>query len=276
MSAQQSPAPPNPAEMYDSHMVPAMFGPWADVLIDRIKPRAGENFLDVACGTGAVTFKLSEIVGPDGSITGSDLNPGMIAVGRRKSGELNLPIAWHQADAVSLPVRDGGYDAITCQQGVQFFPDSVAALTAMHAALRPGGRIGLAIWYPVENQTLFRSFNEATDRHFGNVPGAFAPFSYGGTERLQRELDQTGYSDVTIEKVTRDVRFPDAHRFMAMSVRSAAAVVPALSQLPPAELATLFATLEEELAPEVEKYRDGDGVKFSLTSHLATAYRPQN
>src|SRR4051812_39176383 len=80
-------APPNPAEMYDAHMVPAMFGPWADVLIDRVNPRPGEHFLDVASGTGAVTFKLVDCVGLTGSVSGSDINPGMVAVGRRKSDE---------------------------------------------------------------------------------------------------------------------------------------------------------------------------------------------
>jgi ubiquinone/menaquinone biosynthesis C-methylase UbiE len=266
-------APPNPAEMYDAHMVPAMFGPWADVIVDRIAPLAGEHFLDVACGTGAVTFKLAERVGPDGTVTGSDINPGMIAVGRRKSEAAGVPIAWHVADAVSLPQRPGGYDAVTCQQGVQFFPDSVAGLTSMHDALRPGGRLGLAIWYPVEHQTLFNAFKDAGERHFGNLPGASAPFSYGGEDRLREELDQAGFVNVAIDKVIRDVCFPDGQRFMAMSVRSIAAVVPALGQLPADELNALFRTLEEELAPEAARYRDGDAIRFSLTSHIAVAHR---
>jgi len=43
----------NPAEAYESYMVPVLFGPWASDLVEAAEPRRGERILDLACGTGS-------------------------------------------------------------------------------------------------------------------------------------------------------------------------------------------------------------------------------
>jgi ubiquinone/menaquinone biosynthesis C-methylase UbiE len=53
-----------------------------------------------------------------------------------------------------LPVAHVSFDVATCQQGLQFFPDQLAALAEMRRALRPGGRIGVAVWKRVEECPL--------------------------------------------------------------------------------------------------------------------------
>ena len=71
-----------PAEIYERHMVPAIFARWAPDLVEAAGVRTGESALDVACGTGAVTRLLAERVGPTGKVAGLDINPGMLAVAR--------------------------------------------------------------------------------------------------------------------------------------------------------------------------------------------------
>src|SRR4029453_18329266 len=70
------------AEMYERHMMPAIFGPWAEDLLALATPQPGERVLDVACGTGVVAGLAAQRVGLSGTVVGFDLNPGMLAVAR--------------------------------------------------------------------------------------------------------------------------------------------------------------------------------------------------
>ena len=62
-------------------------------------------------------------------------------------------------DALAVPA--GAYDVVTCQQGLQFFGDRQRALGEMRRALRPGGRLGVAVWGPIEQNPPFAALAEA-------------------------------------------------------------------------------------------------------------------
>ena len=71
MSEQQS---PNPAEVYEQYFGPALFGPWARVLLEYAAPQSGERVLDMACGTGIVTRHVAPMVGAAGQVVGLDIS----------------------------------------------------------------------------------------------------------------------------------------------------------------------------------------------------------
>ena len=118
-----------PAEIYERHMVPAIFSRWAPDLLQAARVQTGERVLDVACGTGAVTRLLAERVGLTGNVVSLDINPGMLAVARRTVVGPN--IEWLESSALDMPLPDATFDAVVCQQGLQFFPDRPAALSEM-------------------------------------------------------------------------------------------------------------------------------------------------
>jgi SAM-dependent methyltransferase len=117
------------AELYQRYLVPGITTKWADDLVHRAQLRAGEDVLDVACGTGVVTRLAARKVTP-GHVTGLDLNSGMLAVARNVSngGEL---ISWKEGSALDLPFPSGHFDVVLCQLGLQFFPDQPKALREM-------------------------------------------------------------------------------------------------------------------------------------------------
>jgi ubiquinone/menaquinone biosynthesis C-methylase UbiE len=109
------------AELYQRYLVPAITMKWAEDLIDRAQPRAGEAILDVACGTGVVARLAAQRV-TQGQVTGLDLNAGMLAVARGMPYE-GPPISWIEGSALDLPFPSDSFDVVLCQLGLQFFPD---------------------------------------------------------------------------------------------------------------------------------------------------------
>src|SRR5262245_15999774 len=97
---------PNPAEGYESYMVPMLFGPCAGRLIEMADPRQGERVLDVGCGTGIVARQVAGRLGSSGSVTGVDLSLNMLAVAKRAAVKEGLTIEWREGNAEQLPFPD--------------------------------------------------------------------------------------------------------------------------------------------------------------------------
>ncbi|MDE6243856.1 MAG: bifunctional demethylmenaquinone methyltransferase/2-methoxy-6-polyprenyl-1,4-benzoquinol methylase UbiE [Muribaculaceae bacterium] len=101
--------------------------------------------LDVACGTGDVTFHLQRLYGSGARIEGIDLSGGMLAVARqrleRMPREVQESITFTEGDCLALPYADNTFDAITVAYGVRNFADLPAGYAEIHRVLRPGGSL---------------------------------------------------------------------------------------------------------------------------------------
>jgi len=199
-------------EIYAEHLVPAVFAPWAPVLLDAAAVGIGHTVLDVACGTGVVAAAAAERVGPSGAVTGVDINPGMIAVAARTQG-----VRWAQADAARLPFPDGGFDRVLCQAGLQFVPDRLGALREMRRVLRPGGRVALLVWRALHHSPGFAALADALQAVVGPEAAAVmrAPFVFGDDPRpLVTLLDSAGFGDVDVQARAGTVRFASVEAFV--------------------------------------------------------------
>ncbi len=141
----QQPTAGNPAEVYESFFVPAMFAPLATLVLDRVSPRPGERVLDVACGTGIVARRAARLVGDGGRVVGVDPSPAMLAVARSAAVSEDVSVEWQEGTAEALPFPDASFDLAFCQMGLQFFPDKQAGLTELHRVLVPGGRTAVSV-----------------------------------------------------------------------------------------------------------------------------------
>src|SRR5690606_33009557 len=139
------------AEAFETHFVPALFAEWAPRVADAAGLQTGHRVLDVACGTGVLAREAARRVGPQGFVWGLDLDDGMLTVAGRRAPE----IEWRQGTAESLPYADRSFDAVVSQFGLMFFPDRTKALREMQRVLRPGGRIGVAVWDSLENTPAY-------------------------------------------------------------------------------------------------------------------------
>lgn len=274
-TAPNEPAAQGPAEMYELFFGPALFTPWASVLVDRAAPHPGERVLDLACGTGIVTRQVAPAVGPHGRIVAVDLSPQMLAVARRLPVPGGATVEWREGDAVALDLPDGAFDLVLCQQGLQFFSDRAAAAGGMRRVLAEGGRAVVAVWRGIEHHPLLAASTVAVARHLG-VPATEldAPFSFGDAGELHRLLTAAGFARVEIRTHSLDAHFPSADAFVATTTIAAAAVLPAYAQVvaDPASRSTLVEVATDASRELLERFRDGDGLTFPWFAHVATGH----
>ena len=109
----------------------------------RLNP--GEQVLDVGCGAGTDSLVASQMVGPEGSVTGIDMTPEMLAKARAAAAEMGAAnVSFIQADAEKLPFADAGFDVVISNGVIDLIPDKDAVFSEIVRVLRPGGRIQLA------------------------------------------------------------------------------------------------------------------------------------
>ena len=116
-----------------------------DDLVRRLGVRAGEQWLDLATGTGAVATRAAR---QGAVVTGLDLAPKMIETARRLAAEDGLEITYEVGDVEDLPHPDASFDTVSSAMGVIAAPDHAAVARELARVCRPDGRIGLAAWRP--------------------------------------------------------------------------------------------------------------------------------
>ena len=193
-----------PAEEYERVKVPKMFEPAARVFVRHISLQPLDRVLDVACGTGIVARIVAEQDGFAGQITGIDLDPNMLAVARTKMPASGIVIDWHEGDAQNLPFDSDSFDLVLCQQGLQYFPDKVAALKSMHRVLALQGRVAIFVAASINVQEQPRKWAEieALRKHIGDEvaekkhhPGYFR----GGADQLKEMVIAAGFQNVGVK-----------------------------------------------------------------------------
>jgi arsenite methyltransferase len=120
----------------------------------------GEDVLDVGCGAGLDSLVAAQMVGAEGSVTGIDMTPEMLAKARASAGELDLGnVDFVEGEAERLPFGDASFDIVISNGVIDLIPDKDAVFSELHRVLRPGGRIQLA------DVTIQRSVSEEGKRN---------------------------------------------------------------------------------------------------------------
>ena len=104
-----------------------------------------------------------------------DASAPMITVARATATAEGIAIECREANAVELPFPEAAFDVVLCQSGLQFFPDRSASLREMRRVLKPGGRLILSVWGPIERSRGFAIAADAVARHIG--PEAARPIT---------------------------------------------------------------------------------------------------
>ena len=266
-SANDGPITDSPAEIYEQHLVPAIFGPWTEALIDFMRPAPGTSALDVGCGTGAMAKRLSDRVGSDGRVVGLDYDAGMIEVART----LSSAIEWHVADAQDMPFIDDEFDLVACHEGLQFFPDRAASLKEMCRVMRPAGQLGLAVWRSSDLCPGQHALGQALGKWVSPELANLLAFSLSDADDLRSLVRSAGFEDISVEPEKMNVQFSSISRFTELVLAGASAKTrESLSQVPADSREAFTRDVEEMLAPYVSER----GLEFPMEAHFVSARSP--
>ena len=202
---------------YDSVGVD-FFQPIADGLLAAMPPRAGERWLDVGCGRGAVLLPAAQAVGAGGRAVGVDISAGMVEQTRGLAAARGRdPVETIVGDAVAPPVSGGDFDAVASSLVLFFLSDPAAALRSWLPLMAPGARLGVVTLGPIDPRwqqvdDVFAPYLPEQMRD-ARVSGTAGPFeSDAGMEQL---VGAAGYADVRTLTTELSVRFADVEQWHA-------------------------------------------------------------
>ena len=153
-----------------------------ELVVARLDPHPGDRWLDLACGTGAVSERAARA---GAEVLGVDLAPVLVETARERASAQRLKIDYQVGDCERLlGVDDASFDVVSSTCGIMFAPDHGATARELARVVRPGGRIGLANWTPAGGVgRLFRMMAP-----FQPSPPVSSPFDWGREERVQELL----------------------------------------------------------------------------------------
>lgn len=118
-----------------------MDGAWKKTLIGMMGLRGAETVLDVACGTGDITFSIGEQLTVSGMAIGLDITPRMLEIADEKRRERGMNnVSFHRGDIMNLPFPDQSVDFVTGGYALRNVPDVRGGLKEILRVLKPGGR----------------------------------------------------------------------------------------------------------------------------------------
>jgi len=189
-------------------------GAATDRMLDDCRLEQGNRVLDVAAGAGGQSLVAARRVGPTGEVTATDISPAILERAAHAAQEAGIRnVSTLELDGEALVVPPGTYDAVISRVGLIYFPDQNAALTGMHEALRPGGRIS-AVVYSTADRNGFFSVPIGIIRRRAQLPpplpGQPGPFSLGAPGVAAEALERAGFRDVEVTTVPSPVRMASA------------------------------------------------------------------
>jgi SAM-dependent methyltransferase len=179
-----------------------------------LRPSSTLEWLDVGCGTGALTEVILQAAYPS-YVTGVDPSPGFIGYAR---AHITDPRAtFHIADAQSLPVESAHFDAAVAGLVLNFVAQPLAAVREMARAVRPGGMVAAYLWDYAGKMELMRYFWDAA---VALDPSAFAldegnRFPLCAPEPLRELFTQAGLCDVQVQWIDVRTTFRDFDDYWA-------------------------------------------------------------
>jgi SAM-dependent methyltransferase len=229
-----------------------------------------DRVLDVGCGTGQTTRDAARRA-VSGSAVGVDLSSAMLEVARSRAEDEGLPnVTFLHSDVQLHPFEPASFDLAISRTGTMFFGEPMAAFANIARALRPGGRLALAVWQAVSENEWFTAFARAlaAGRDLpAPPPGAPHPFAMSDPDRVSALLGSAGVDDVVIGDERHPMSFgadaSDAHDFVL------------------GQLGWLVADLDEHrretalraLMQTMQEHDNGDNVAFASAMWLIAARR---
>jgi SAM-dependent methyltransferase len=241
--------------------VPALFGQFAEPMLDAVAAVDGDRLLDVGAGTGVVARAALKRVGARGSVVAVDPNEGMLTVAKRLAPAMDI----RRGVAEQLPVDRAEIDCVTSQFALMFFSDRRRAVEEMRRVLRPGGRVAAATWASVGDSPGYAAMVELLEETIGDwaADALRAPFCLG-TPELIGDVLRESFEDVTVVRRDGQAHFRSLDDWLYTEIRG--------WTLAERVDDDQYTRLRRAAAMRLARFVTGDGsVRFAVPALIATA-----
>jgi SAM-dependent methyltransferase len=187
-----------------------LFAGVTDAALAAAAPKRGDSVLDIGCGTGTTLLRLAEAVRPEGSVLGVDISEQQLALARQRidaAGSANAKVVLDDATTHDFPAA--AFDLVFTRFGVMFFAEPVVAFSNIRRAMKPGGRLALAVFRPGSDNP-WATASLGAIRHLVTPPAPPGPedpgqFAWGDPARVRRILGGAGFRDVVLTPLDLDI-----------------------------------------------------------------------
>lgn len=159
--------------------------------------KKGDRVLDLACGTGAVTKKISSRIGPGGKVVGIDISSGPLKIARKWNVRKNTRFVAGDVEKMRFSEE---FDVVTCQYGLMFFPNVWTALRNARKVLKNEGRIAVAVHGNKRTTPYFSCMSNAVLKFIPDFipPGSPTVHRFGTKSLLKKEFVDAGFKNIKI------------------------------------------------------------------------------
>ena len=169
-------------------------------LLELADIKKGDRIIDIACGTGLVSFPAAEQTADRGFVMANDISDKMVETGTAIAKERKLSnISFQRMDAEELDVEDNSFDIALCALGLMYFPDPLKAIKEMYRLLKPGGHAVVAVWGRRKNCGWAEVFEIVDRRVASEVCPMF--FNLGNEGTLQQYMKAGGFKNISMERI---------------------------------------------------------------------------
>ncbi|MBN1529821.1 MAG: class I SAM-dependent methyltransferase [Thermoleophilaceae bacterium] len=237
-------------------------GEITEELFQRFPPPEGGRCIDIGCGFGETTQRLSELVGPDGFVLGTDSSKHFVEDARREAAEAGVENVEFELSDAQTARWDQTYDYAFSRMGTQFFAMPVQAMRAIRGALVPGGALCKICWRRKDESPMWAETERVVER-FLSRPEQYeadtcgpGPFSLGNPETTRGILEAAGFDRI-------DLRSRDFDYYLGADIDETLDAMLAIG--PGAELIRLNGELGESRRDEIAA---------ALAEHLSAWRQP--
>ena len=203
------------APRYHKRLAQKDTGPFksSSKLIEMAKIKRGDSVLDIACGTGAVTKKISNKVGASGMVIGTDVSHNAIKIAKKWIGQ-KKNLDFIAADAEKL-FFEKKFDAITCQYGIFFFTDTVKVLKNLKKHLKKDGTIAISVHGEGDTVPFFTVIFEAVEKYIPDLvpPGGPDFDRYGNKKALRKVVSDANFKKIKVKEFNFDYKMDSFSEF---------------------------------------------------------------
>ena len=237
----------------------AWLGPATEEMLRLARIGPGSRVLDVAAGAGEQTIAAAKRAGPAGYVLATDISSNILQFAAAEARKHGLTtVEFRRMDGEHLDVPASSFDAVICRVGLIYFPDRQQALTGMHRALKPGGRVA-AIVYSTPDKNQFFSTPVAVIRRRAALgpplPGQPGPFSLGSPGVLETAFAQAGFHEIETRLIPAPLKMATSADCVRFERESFGALHQMLAGLDEAGRQAAW----DEIARELAKFQGPNG-----------------